>query len=438
MSGTQDPDAVIGFTAEEFESGINLIFYLAMTIIPLNISGSIYVLVRILTVTLQTSPAVIPASLRLPFYVVFIDLLCSFTFTAETVHLFIARRTPDQPYAAVLGGCVTFVLVCNFILVTQAAFFSWNRIVRKKAVDHGPYDVKLLAPAVLVAASVVVIYASIGALGANNYYCWIRKSAYGAVVFLVLCCLASILALWFFYIWIMVEIYKLSRGSFLTTIFSFRPTRSPSTRGTSSDTTQSTQELSQNFSTGSEGMSSGNSNISVVERQFIMKICMYMLACFVQYLPGIPYATSFLFPTQPYALYVMAVISINLGGVVNATALILNEGLGRKAMSNDGGVATTSYYPTSNVEWTTSAGGARNWGRVPFVGVRPTEQTHEVYSYNSPENASSGVGLNYQFQTRTLYPGPGYPTSPPRLYPPGPHIQTSHITEVNAVSRESR
>ncbi|KAI8812923.1 hypothetical protein BJ742DRAFT_792258 [Cladochytrium replicatum] len=432
MTGRQDPDAIFGFTPEEFESGINLIFYLAMIIIPLNIAGSTYVLTRVLSVTFKNHHGVIPASLRLPFYIVFIDMLCSFTFTAEMIHLYLARIPPKQPYAAILGGCVTFVLVCNFVLVAQAAFFSWNRIVLKKVVSYGPYDVKLIAPAIFVAATVVVVFASIGALGANNYICWVRKSAYGAALFIVICCLVSIIALWVFYVWIMVEIFKLSQGSFVSfvkSLVSFRPSRPQFKQETGSDMTQSTQELSLDDSDlpGSQNMSSGSSQISIVERQFIMKICMYMLACFIQYLPGIPYASSYLLPRQPYALYVSAVISINLGGVVNATALILNEGLGQNVISSEiGGGASTSYYPTNNGEWATTAGGASNWGR-PFAGTSATQQSEARVAVR-----------RLDVDNPTVAPGPGYSTSPPRLYPPRQPIRTEFNTRVKVISREMR
>ncbi|KAI8806680.1 hypothetical protein BJ742DRAFT_815861 [Cladochytrium replicatum] len=417
MTGAQDPDAVIGFTTEEFESGINLIFYLAMVIIPLNMAGSTYVLYRVLSMTFRNPHRVIPASLRLPFYVVFIDLLCSFTFTAEMVHLYVARRSPDQPYAAILGGCVTFVIVSNFVLVTQAAFFSWNRVVRKKPVDHGPYDVKLIAPAIFVASAVVIVLASIGALGANNYFCWIRKSANGAVLFLVICDLGSMFILWFFYVWIMIEIFKLSRGAFLSTVVSFRPTRSPFKKGQQIHVQPTHEVCYGDSSSASENVTSGGSQMSLMERQIITKICMYMLACFIQYLPGIPYATSFLFPTQPYPLYVLAVISINLGGVVNATALVLNEGLGRKARSSDDD-SGTSYFPTSNGELTSSSGvqtyrsdvtaGTASWGRVPsFSGILVTPQSQQLNKASNQVAAMANSGVpRYQFQTQTMYPNP--------------------------------
>ncbi|KAI8812920.1 hypothetical protein BJ742DRAFT_557312 [Cladochytrium replicatum] len=103
----QDDDAVIGFTPDEFESGINLIFYLSITIIPLNMSGSLYVLYRVASAYWNSRPRAIPASLRLPMYIVFIDLMCSFTFAAEMVHLYVMRRSPEPPFAYILGGCVT-------------------------------------------------------------------------------------------------------------------------------------------------------------------------------------------------------------------------------------------------------------------------------------------------------------------------------------------
>ncbi|KAI8812926.1 hypothetical protein BJ742DRAFT_792268 [Cladochytrium replicatum] len=411
---TYDPGSIVGFTTEEFDGGINLIFYLVMALIPVNMAGSLYVLYRVLSTTFRDKPRKIPASLKLPFYIVFIDLLCSFTFIAEMIHLYIVRRPPEQPYAAILGGCLTFVIVSNFILVTQAAFFCWNRVVRKQPIDNGPFDVKLLAPAVVVPSIVITVLGSIGALGANNYVCFVRKEAGEAVLFLVICDLASMVALWIFYVWIMVEIFKVSRGKFLDTIISYRRSSSSSKsafqlqyeryRGP----VQTSQVESD--AAGSENIKSGGSQLTIVEKQLVAKICMYMLGCFIQYLPGIPYALSYLFPSQPYPLYIVAILSINMGGIVNATALILNEGLGKIARSLDG--HSTSYYPTSSAEasgngrmqgYGSNVTGASSWGKVPsFKGILVNTQSesesegpHPMYTVGEPR---------YQMQTQSLYP----------------------------------
>ncbi|KAI8800935.1 hypothetical protein BJ742DRAFT_49828 [Cladochytrium replicatum] len=468
----EQEDAVVGFTPDEFERGINLIFHIAVGVIPLNIAGSIYVLFRVLSVTFRSRPRVVPVSLRLPFYIVFLDLLCSFSYITEMVHLYLARRQPTQPYSAIFGGLITFVIVSNFILITNAAFFSWNRVVRKRPVDNGPYDAKLVGPAILVPIAIVAVLGSIGALGANNYICWIRKSAYGAALFLVICTLSSMIALWFFYVHIMFEVFKVSRGSFLSTAVSFRPTKSTSIQAFQPPLTRQgdqTSRIENNGAVASDNMRSESSQLSIVEKQIIAKICMYMLACFIQYLPGIPFATSFLFPTQPYILYVMAVVSINLGGVINATALILNEGLGRIAKSQDG-----SYYPASSGEGTSSVGalgsgpvvgnttvGTNSWGRVPsFKGILVNSQSPQIdiqipdpfYGPRSDQRghihpilpSSSHAHISSYDKIWELNPGPSpYPTDtrvavPLTVYPPVPSVFNSHQVPVTRLpSRRS-
>ncbi|KAI8812921.1 hypothetical protein BJ742DRAFT_557291 [Cladochytrium replicatum] len=134
----------------------------------------------------------------------------------------------------------------------------------------------------------------------------------------------SMFALWYFYVAIMIEIFKVSRGSFLNTVITYQPSKSP--------IAAAAQAAAERLGApepefGSNNQRSGSSTLTTIERQAMVKICMYMLACFVQYLPGIPYAVSFVAPSQPYILYCLAIISINCGGLVNATALILNEGL---------------------------------------------------------------------------------------------------------------
>ncbi|KAI8802679.1 hypothetical protein BJ742DRAFT_778051 [Cladochytrium replicatum] len=321
MSDPPD-DSIVGYTPEQFESGINLICYLAFVTIPLNMIGNLYVFTRVLSATLRSRPRVVPQSLRLPFYIVFLDLLCSVAYGTEMTHLYIARRQYEQPYSSVFGGIINFVIVSNFILISNAAFYSWTRVVRKLPTDHGPYDVKLVGPAIVVPIIVNIVFAVTGSFGQNNYICWLRKSAYPAAIFTVACIVLSTVALWYFYISIMVEVFKVSRGAFLNTIVSYRPTKPPQV-----------SDLDQPNS--NNARSGGSTQLSLRERQIIAKICMYCLACIIQYMPGIPFATSFLFPYQPYVLYVMAVVSINLGGVINATALILNEGLGKIAASNN-------------------------------------------------------------------------------------------------------
>ncbi|KAI8812928.1 hypothetical protein BJ742DRAFT_792276 [Cladochytrium replicatum] len=387
---TQDFDAVVGFTPQEFESGIDLIFYISMAIIPINLFGSFYVLMRVLTATFHSRPRVIPQSLRLPFYVVFVDVLCSLTFTAEMIHLYFARQTPEPPISRILGGCVTFVIICNFVLITQAAFNSWNRVVRKKPVDTGRYDWKLLLPTIAVPGTVVAIFASIEALGANNYFSWIRKSAKGAAVFVGVAVLISLFAIWIFYVSIMSEIFKVSRGSFLKTIISYEPTKN-----TIAAAAQAAAERAERLGSNDAGQGGGSGNqrsgnstssqLTALERQAIIKICMYMMACFFQYLPGCPYALSFLAPSQPFALYCLAVVSINSGGIFNGLALILNEGFGvtRKGFSGNGSSVMWMHGEAPSANPSISAGGSNrsnfsisipsnafgisssNWSRTP-------------------------------------------------------------------------
>ncbi|KAI8812924.1 hypothetical protein BJ742DRAFT_866249 [Cladochytrium replicatum] len=104
--------------------------------------------------TFRNPARVIPGSLRLPF--------CGhknpFTFSSNLIPAEMVHLCSSQ-----------VVVVSNFVLVTQAAFFSWNRVVRENPVDHGPYDANLIAPAVFVTSAVVIALESIGALGATIF-----------------------------------------------------------------------------------------------------------------------------------------------------------------------------------------------------------------------------------------------------------------------------
>ncbi|KAI8806684.1 hypothetical protein BJ742DRAFT_815867 [Cladochytrium replicatum] len=425
----QDFDAIVGFTAEEFDGGINVIFFMSMAIIPFNMAGSLYVLYRVLQVAFRSRPRAIPVGLRLPFYIVFVDLLCSITFTAEMIHLYIARHTPEPPVSHILGGCVTFVIISNFVLISQAAFNNWSRVVRKKYVDTGPYEWKLLLPTLVVPSVVVAVFAYMDALGSNNYFSWIRKSAQGPAVFVGVAVLASMFAIWYFYVSIMIEIFKVSRGSFFDTVIqSYRPTRraanfppqAPQAQVEVMDDPRQVpvSDISGNQRSGN----SSSSQLTVIEKQAVVKICMYMLACFIQYLPGCPYALSFLAPTQPFVLYCLAIVSINSGGIVNATALILNEGFSSRERSSTED-SSTAYYPDSYP----SAGESRSfgfgwpkrsyraadtgsWGRVPsFRGI--LSNPVQLNSDHRVEPSVVKVELerrqgSYQVQPVGLQPGP--------------------------------
>ncbi|KAI8809667.1 hypothetical protein BJ742DRAFT_219723 [Cladochytrium replicatum] len=297
------------------------------------------------------------------------------------------------------------------------------------------------------------------------------------------------IALWFFYVWIMIEIFKVSRGSFLATIISYRATSSNSKSGLRANQQEQAQaqgpgqgpghdsnQTVQVESDGSENVRSGSSQISMIERQLITKICMYMLGCFFQYSPGTPYAISFLFPSQPFVLYIMAIISINLGGVVNATALILNEGIGRMAKSRD--EQSTSYFPSSTMpEGSSSIGVQRyradmpldtaSWGQVPsFAGILVNPHAkpdapglHPLYTAESqkPHTQIQSLYANPAIAPRTDYDaiwevGPGRSPYHPgsiqtpattRAYPPVPPIPNQYqqpsvtVTRSGSVSRRS-
>ncbi|KAI8812929.1 hypothetical protein BJ742DRAFT_792277 [Cladochytrium replicatum] len=462
----QDPDAIVGFTPEEFESGINLIFYLTMAIIPFNLSGSFYVLYRVLAATLQARPRAIPASLRLPFYIVFIDTFCSLTFTAEMIHLYIMRRTPEPPFSQILGGCVTFIIICNFVLITQAAFNSWYRVVRKKPVDTGPYEWKLLLPTLLVPSIVVGVFIYVGALGSNNYISWIHKSAKEAAAFVGIMVILSMFAIWYFYVSIMMEIFKVSRGSFLNTVISYRPTKNALAVAAQAAAERAQylggqvdmMDDSRNIPT-SDNQRSGNSTTSqltAIERQAIIKICMYMMACFIQYLPGCPYALSFLAPTQPYGLYISALISINSGGIVNATALILNEGWGRKppapsmtsstvwipgaASANNSSVASKR----SDLSIVTANGATQSWGHAPSFRNIPMNNlpprgtvsvsfgSHATTSMMEPHEYAAASAL---YQTHSRDPLRSKPTGMSNVSPKNTNSSFDAIWERHIASQ---
>ncbi|KAI8800936.1 hypothetical protein BJ742DRAFT_49846 [Cladochytrium replicatum] len=67
----------------------------------------------------------------------------------------------------------------------------------------------------------------------------------------------------------MVEVFKVSRGAFLNTIVSYRPTKPPQV--------SDLDEPSSN-----NARSGGSTQLSLRERQIIAKICMYCLACIIQ------------------------------------------------------------------------------------------------------------------------------------------------------------
>ncbi|KAI8808732.1 hypothetical protein BJ742DRAFT_807351 [Cladochytrium replicatum] len=334
------------------------------------------------------------------------------------ISLYITRSPAEPPISHILGGCVTFVIISNFVLITQAAFNSWYRVVRKKTVDTGPYDWKLLLPTVLVPSIIVAVFAYLDVFGANNYISWMRKSSKGPAVFVAIMVILSMVTIWYLYVAIMIEIFKMSHGSFFKTIISYRPT-TPGPAGQGSG--ERVEVISSNGNSAhqrSNDTAGSTVQMNAIERQAVLKICMYMMACFIQYLPGCPYALSFLAPSQPYILYILALVSINSGGIVNATALILNEGLGRrlKSVANPG--------TTQDAEATTTDGGFKSsnvnegtttWGRAPsFHGLSHSNGSFGVTSTAS-HGSSDGTlygGPVYQMQTQEPYPSSNVPSVP--------------------------
>ncbi|KAI8812927.1 hypothetical protein BJ742DRAFT_792274 [Cladochytrium replicatum] len=416
----QDPDAIVGFTPEEFEKGIDLVFYTSITFIPLNLTGSLYVLYRVLSMTFKSTPREIPGSLRLPFYVVFIDTLCALTFTAEMISLYISRKPAEPPISHILGGCVTFVIISNFVLITQAAFNSWYRVVRKKTIDTGPYDWKLLLPTVLVPGTIVGVFAYLDVFGANNYIAWMRKSSRGPAVFVAIMVLLSMVTIWYLYVAIMIEIFKMSRGSFFKTIISYRPS-TPGLAGQGSGERVEVMDSRGNSAhQRSNDTATSTVQMNAIERQAVLKICMYMMACFIQYLPGCPYALSFLAPSQPYILYILALVSINSGGIVNATALILNEGLGRRlnSVANPGTTQDAEASADGGFKSTNGNEGTTNWGQAPsFNGILANSNSNGSFGVTSTASHGSSDGTLYggpvyQMQTQTMYPNSKPPSVP--------------------------
>ncbi|KAJ1566136.1 hypothetical protein HK096_009007 [Nowakowskiella sp. JEL0078] len=229
----------------------------------------------------------------------------------EFFHEYIYGKLLDENACAAVGAIkivimrcflsehLKFCIIANLVLILQIALNLFLRVRLNKHVDNGRYDWKLYTPVILAPTIFVGIFLGIGSFGPDNYSCFVRPDRPFAAVFSAVMCLVSIIAATILFLSVLFYTRKTLRETSLNTI------------------------------------SGGSTTVTPLERKIIRKLLMYVLACLLQYIPGCIYPISFLFTqNRPVAIFVIAIIAIHTGGILNAIILIFNEGFVVKKTSN--------------------------------------------------------------------------------------------------------
>ncbi|KAJ3363870.1 hypothetical protein HDU91_002843 [Kappamyces sp. JEL0680] len=297
--------------------GYWFVYGLGFPLMQLSFLASLYVLVRIIRKGWKEGS--LPLALRFPFYIAITDLLGWAGHMNNQLYPMITGHT--RPIGA---GCtaasmyVAFAVFSNMSLIASIALLSYLTVCRHYKLDFGVYDWKLFVIVLVLS----LIMAALGASSSGPSYYWCFFQPYSSKLFPIITAVVEV-GMFNVVLVCFVLVWRTIRGAALNKA-SVHSTSSITAKSTSSwrrDEESSSQMV--HYSNRQQGPGRGESVESVATR----KMLLYTFNYFLTWGPTVPYVIGGLVDYYGDWTYVLTNVSINLGGILNAAALIRNEGI---------------------------------------------------------------------------------------------------------------
>ncbi|RIB17864.1 hypothetical protein C2G38_2246125 [Gigaspora rosea] len=302
--------------------GLYVVLPTGISIAMIDLICTIYVIARSLNRWLVTKTNLSMAH-RVPLYIALSDLILVSNNIINLSYTLINGHTLQGTSCKVIGGITYFALGCNIIIVGAMALVTYLRICRNHFVNLGKYDYKLFLSIMIFNIGFTIIV--IPSLGPAKYWCISGQAPLISLLIVILNCTI-----------------------FTITIFSYTMTlREINQR----------QKLIKQYSLATP-------NLSWLEIIATRKIIGYILTYLIQWTPVVIYVAGLMVDYDEVWTNIIAVATINFGGVANMIAYIVNE-----KWRDDYRSSLSSSYLTSSKPNTTSKSSTNNDNSLSQITV---------------------------------------------------------------------
>jgi hypothetical protein len=279
-------------------------------------------------------------SQRFPLYIAITDIGLSLSLLGNQFHSLLYRRTLTGVLCKALSVSIAFTGLTNMSVVTSIAIITYLRICKSKEVDTGSYDWKLHA--IVLPNSIFWSCLGIPSFGPSRYWCYQEMNSTnkiaGSLVLLNNFGLFGVTAVCFTNV--LRKMHRFRRG--LTSIKRppIRSTHStdevgavasevPASRHDLRATAKLGNHQAMSVSMGFAGMAAQQATLAEkyenVEHRATRKILLHIITFFIQWSSTVPYCLGSILDYHEDWTYIVCTIGMNMGGVMNLIAYIVNQ-----------------------------------------------------------------------------------------------------------------
>ncbi|RIA79576.1 hypothetical protein C1645_745825 [Glomus cerebriforme] len=263
-----------------------LIFGLAT--LQINLFGSLYVIYKLiipppslLGTYLQwkrEGRSSVPLSLRFPFYIALTDAFLSLAYTINLSYTLIFKLPWGNPACQIIGAAVTALFILNMFLVGIIAFTTWCYVCKEHYIEFGSYDYKLWT--VILVITVATVALSMNKSGQQKYWCAGRHHSMFVPITMIVFIFVILITILVSYIKVLLKIRSNDDNLLIARYQRAR-----------------------------------------IEKRALRKLISYIFTFILQFIENV-------------LLHVLAITTINFGGIGNFIQFAINEGLFYSAKPN--------------------------------------------------------------------------------------------------------
>ncbi|CAB4483290.1 uncharacterized protein OCT59_004417 [Rhizophagus irregularis] len=266
---------------------IVLIFGLSALLV--NLLGSLYVIYRTYIQLRRVGKNNVPLSLRFPFYIALTDTFLSLVFTANLGYTIIRKLPWPNPACKIFGASVSTLFALNIFLVGLVALTTWSCVCREYYIEFGTYDYRLWG--VTLVLSALFFFFSLDQSGQQKFWCAGRHHSPFVPIIMIVFIIIILATILICYIKVLLKIR--SNDNMLISSYQ-RP----------------------------------------VEKRALRKLISYIFTFLLQFIPLLTYYFFTLAEIESILLDVLAITTINFGGIGNFVQFAINEGLNSNKLNS--------------------------------------------------------------------------------------------------------
>ncbi|KAJ3205929.1 hypothetical protein HDU67_008558 [Dinochytrium kinnereticum] len=292
----------------------------ALAAIGMSMVGSLYIVIATIVKGKYTT-----IGERFPMYVAVLDFLWSVIHSIDHIYMMVAAgANPPPQMCSAIGAILSLFMLAQVMLLNLIAVSMFLSVYMGWNLSYGSYDWILGVLTFGVPVGFVVIGLSVGAFGADLYWCFINVNVqsgqiYWIITFISACACIGLPAVCYYMIFRKLAMSKSS----------FSSGGAPSSNGTGDQSSNNAKGAV------SGGASMGN-QIEKRNRKIVEKLLEYELVLIATFSSLIVYGISIVFFKQePIGLVFWVVLSINSAGWFNWIVFIIQNRRSNKARGND-------------------------------------------------------------------------------------------------------